>query len=30
VSGIIFRDEDMIAELVTVADRLWAFVNGGV
>jgi hypothetical protein len=23
-----FRDEDMIAELVTVADRLWAFVNG--
>jgi hypothetical protein len=28
VSGIMFRDEDMIAELVTVADRLWAFVNG--
>jgi hypothetical protein len=28
VAGIVFRDEDMIAELVTVADRLWAFVNG--
>lgn len=28
-AGIMFRDEDMIADLVETADRLWSFVNGG-
>jgi len=29
-AGIVFRDEEMIADLVETADRLWSFVNGGV
>ena len=29
-TGIVFRDEDMIADLVKTADLLWSFVNGGV
>jgi len=27
-AGIVFRDEEMIGDLVETADRLWSFVNG--